>query len=65
MILNAWGLCNGTTQRDGMGGRRKEGSGWGTHVHPWQIHADVWENQYNIAKLKKNTHTNTIREKLS
>ena len=26
------------------------GSGWGTHVHPWQIHADVWQNQYNIVK---------------
>ena len=22
------------------GGRR--GSGWGTHVHPWQMHVDVW-----------------------
>ena len=20
------------------------GSGWGTHVHPWQIHVDVWQN---------------------
>ena len=30
------------------GGRREEGSGWGTHVHPWQIHVDVWQNQYNI-----------------
>jgi len=26
------------------------GSGWGTHVCPWQIHADVWQNQYNIVK---------------
>ena len=24
------------------------GSGWGTRVHPWQIHVDVWQNQYNI-----------------
>ena len=24
------------------------GSKWGTHVHPWQIHVDVWQNQYNI-----------------
>ena len=47
------------------GGQYEGVAGWGTHVHPWQIHADVWENQYNIAKLKKNTHTNTIREKLS
>ena len=27
-----------------------EGSGWGTHVHPWWIHVDVWKNQYNIVK---------------
>ena len=26
------------------------GSGWGTRVHPWWIHADVWQNQYNIVK---------------
>ena len=25
-------------------------SGWGTHVHPWRIHVDVWQNQYNIVK---------------
>ena len=25
-------------------------SGWGTRVHPWQIHVDVWQNQYNIVK---------------
>ena len=39
------------------------GSGWGTHVHPWWIHVNLWQSQYNIAKLKKkhisllNTHT--------
>ena len=32
------------------GGRWEAGSGWGTHVHPWQIHVDVWQNQYNIVK---------------
>ena len=26
------------------------GSGWGTCVHPWRIHVDVWQNQYNIVK---------------
>ena len=35
------------------GGRREEGSGWGTHVYLWQIHADIWQNQYNIVKLNK------------
>ena len=34
------------------GGRREEGSGWGTHVHLWQIHFDIWQNQYNIVKFK-------------
>ena len=34
------------------GGRRKEGSGWGTRVYVWQIHVDIWQNQYNIVKLK-------------
>ena len=32
---------------------REEGSGWGTHVHLWQIHFDIWQNQYNIVKFKK------------
>ena len=26
------------------GGRREEGSEWGTHVYLWQIHFDVWQN---------------------
>ena len=49
-ILDAWGWCAGTTQRDGMG--REEGSGWGTHEYLWRIHFDIWQNQYNIVKLK-------------
>ena len=35
------------------GGRREEGSGWGTHVYLWWIHFDIWQNEYNIVKLKK------------
>ena len=35
------------------GGRREKGSGWGTHVYLWQIHFDIWQNQYNIVKLNK------------
>ena len=35
------------------GGREEEGSGWGTHVYLWQIHFDIWQNQYNIVKLNK------------
>ena len=26
------------------------GSGLGTHVYPWRIHVDVWQNQYSIVK---------------
>ena len=28
------------------------GSGWGARVYLWQIHVDIWQNQYNIVKLK-------------
>ena len=34
------------------GGRREEGSEWGTRIYLWQIHVDIWQNQYNIVKLK-------------
>ena len=34
------------------GGRREEGSGWGTHVYLWQIHFDIWQNQNDILKSK-------------
>ena len=26
------------------GGRREEGSGWGTYVYLWWIHFDIWQN---------------------
>ena len=35
-----------------QGGRREAGSGWGAHVYLWRIHVDIWQNQYNILKLK-------------
>ena len=57
MENSAWGWCTGTTQWDGMG--REGGSGWVTHVYLWQIHFDIWQNQYNIVKLK-NTIKNNI-----
>ena len=44
------GLCINLEGWDGEGGGRGVGSGWGTHVHPWQIHVDVWQNQHNILK---------------
>ena len=47
--------CLGLLQWDDPEGWDKEGSwegssGWGTHIHLWQIHVDVWQNQYNIVK---------------
>ena len=35
------------------GGRWEGCSGWRTRVHPWWMHVDVWQNQYNIVKWKK------------
>jgi len=64
MCLNSAGLmhdtgCLGLVHWDDTegwygegGGRREEGSGWGTRVYLWQIHVDIWQNQYNIVKLK-------------
>ena len=48
-IRNAryWMLGAGALGRPrGMewGRRRKEGSGWGTHVYLWRIHFDIWQN---------------------
>ena len=45
------------------GGRREEGSGWGTHVYLWQIHFDIWQNQYNIVKLNKIKKNKNKRKK--
>ena len=39
----------------GMGwrGRQEGGLGRGTHVNPWLIHVNVWQNQKNKKKKKK------------
>ena len=50
MIQDARGWCPGMTQREGRGREVGGVSGWGTHVHPWWIYVDVWQNQYNIVK---------------
>ena len=42
----------GRPRRMVWGGRREEGSGWGTYVYLWRIHFDIWQNQYNIVKFK-------------
>ena len=55
MVARYWMLEAGALGRPrGMvrGGRREESSGWGTRVYLWRIHVDIWQNQYNIVKLK-------------
>ena len=47
---------------DGQRGGRR-GSEWGTHVPPWWIHVNVWQNQYNIIKLKKKTLEKNFRHR--
>ena len=34
---------------DGERGRR--GSGWGTQVHPWLIHVNVWQKPLQYCKV--------------
>ena len=42
--------CLGLVHWDDPVGRWEGGSGLGTRVHPWQIHVDVWPNQYSTVK---------------
>ena len=32
-------------------GRWERGSGWGTHVNPWLIHFNVWQNPLQYCKV--------------
>ena len=43
----------GFSRQEYWSGVPLEGSGWGTHAYLWQIHFDIWKNQYNIVKLNK------------
>ena len=47
------------------GGRREEGSGWGTRVYLWRIHVDIWKSQNNIVKVNKIKLKKKKREKNS
>ena len=58
LAAGALGLPRGIV----WGGRREEGSGWGTHVYLWQIHFDICQNQYNILKLNKIKFKKKIRK---
>ena len=64
MILGAWDWCIGMTQRDGTGREEGGGSGWGTRVYLWQIHVDIWQNKYNIVKLKNIIKKRKIKKKV-
>ena len=47
--------CLGLVHSDdpeGWYGGWEGASGWGAHVHPWQIHVDAWQNEYKIVKKK-------------
>ena len=35
----------------GWGGRWEGGSGWGTHVHPWLIHVNIWQKPPQYYKV--------------
>ena len=37
---------------EGGGKRVQDGKYMYTHVYLWWIHFDIWQNQYNIVKLK-------------
>ena len=46
------------------GGRTEEGSGRGTRVNLWWIHFDIWQNQYNIVKLKNKIKRKQLKKKI-
>ena len=53
--------CLGLVHWDDPEGWYREGGGRGVQDgehHPWQIHADVWQNQYNIVKFKNKIKKN-------
>ena len=36
---------------EGWGGSWEGCSGWGTHVHPWLIHVNVWQKPLQYCKI--------------
>ena len=47
--FHAWRRAGALGQPRGMGWER--GSGWGTRVHPWLIHVDVWQKPPRFCKV--------------
>ena len=48
-VLGAGAL--GKPRGMGWGGRWEGGSGWGTHVNPWLIHVNIWQNPLQYCKV--------------
>ena len=48
-VLRAGAL--GRPRGIGWGGRWEGGLGWGTHVNPWLIHVNVWQNPLQYCKV--------------
>ena len=44
--------CSGLVHWDDPEGWEWD-SGWGTHVHPWWIHVNVWGKSLQYCKVKK------------
>ena len=49
--MGAQGWCTGKTQRGGMEKEVGGGSGWGTHLNPWLIHVNVWQEPLQYYKV--------------
>ena len=49
-LMQDTGLLGLVHWDDPEGWYREGGGRGGTRVHLWQIHVDVWQNQYNIVK---------------
>ena len=48
-VLRAGAL--GRPRGMGWGRRQERVSGWGTHVNPWLIHVNVWQNPLQYCKV--------------
>ena len=46
-----WEDPEGWDEDPGSSQRREGGSGWGTHVNPWLIHVNVWQNPLQYCKV--------------
>ena len=67
MRQGAQGWCTGMTLWDGMWQEVGGGSGWGTHVHPWLIHVNIWQKPpqyYKVINFKLKKKKECVSRKL-